>query len=83
MILQHREFAFVAHGVVEREAVLLNRAKLGRALRAHDVASAEERVAHHLFCLLESLPARVLADFNDVALDCRRPSPTTETAARL
>src|SRR6185436_19604186 len=47
--------------------MLLNRPKLGRGLRANDVASAEERVSNHLFGLLESLPARVLANFNDLA----------------
>src|SRR6185295_1474745 len=64
---QHGKSGFVAHGSVERYAMLLNRPKLGRGLCANDVASAEERVSNHLFGLLEARPARVLANFNDLA----------------
>ena len=66
---EHREFAFFAYGVVERKTMLLNRAEFSRGLRAHDITSAEERVTDHLLCVLESLLACVLTDFNNLALE--------------
>ena len=49
--------------------MLLNRAKLGRGLRPHDIASAEERVADHLLCVLKPLSAGILTNFYDGALE--------------
>src|SRR5262245_36503837 len=49
--------------------MLLDRAKLGRALCANNVASAEESVTHHFLRAFKPLSAGVLAEFDEVALE--------------